>query len=89
MTAEKFIVITLAGAIPAFIAGTAAAQMHPEKPAWAYEKCYAVAKAGHNDCFTARHSCAGTAEEDADPSAWVYVPEGTCRKIVGARLTPR
>lgn len=47
------------------------------------EKCLGVAKAGMNDCGANGHSCAGKAAVDGDPNEWVYVPEGTCEKIVG------
>lgn len=47
------------------------------------EKCQGVVKAGMNDCGTASHSCAGMAKTDNDPNEWVYVPEGTCKKIGG------
>ena len=53
------------------------------------EKCYGVAKAGQNDCQTATHSCAGTATADAAGDSWIYVPAGTCGKIVGGSLEPR
>ncbi|MGH6932386.1 MAG: BufA1 family periplasmic bufferin-type metallophore [Dongiaceae bacterium] len=53
------------------------------------EKCYGIAKAGKNDCQTATHSCAGTATTDAAGDSWVYVPAGTCEKIVGASLEPK
>jgi uncharacterized membrane protein len=47
------------------------------------EKCYGIAKAGQNDCGTARHSCAGKAAKDNAPDEWKYVPKGTCEKIGG------
>lgn len=53
------------------------------------EKCFGVVKAGKNDCQTATHSCAGTASADAQGDAWIYVPAGTCDKIVGGSLTPK
>ena len=53
-----------------------------EKP----EKCYGVAKAGKNDCQTANTSCAGTSTADNQGDAWIYVPKGTCEKIVGSSL---
>ena len=40
------------------------AQVHPEKPTYKYEKCYGIAKAGLNDCFTAVNSCAGLIAKD-------------------------
>ncbi|MCR4301892.1 MAG: DUF2282 domain-containing protein [Sulfuricaulis sp.] len=50
------------------------------------EKCAGVVKAGKNDCGTSVHACAGQATKDADASEWIYVPTGTCEKIVGAKL---
>ncbi len=56
----------------------------PDAPE-AWEKCLGVSKAGANDCGSTdgAHSCAGMAKTDADPTEWVYLPEGTCEKIVG------
>ncbi|HQS16659.1 DUF2282 domain-containing protein [Reyranella sp.] len=51
------------------------------------EKCYGIAKAGKNDCQTAKSSCAGTSKKDAQADAWVSVPKGACEKIVGGKLT--
>ena len=51
------------------------------------EKCYGVAKAGKNDCQTAKSSCAGTSKTDKQADAWISVPKGTCEKIVGGKLT--
>jgi uncharacterized membrane protein len=53
------------------------------------EKCYGISKAGKNDCQTATHSCAGTSTTDAAGDSWIYVPAGTCEKIVGGSLTPK
>ncbi len=50
------------------------------------EKCAGVVKAGMNDCDANGHTCAGLAKKDSDPNEWIYVPEGTCEKIVGARI---
>ena len=52
------------------------------------EKCMGIAKAGANDCGTSQHSCAGQASVDGDAEEWVYVPEGTCDKIVGGKIKP-
>ena len=51
-----------------------------------FEKCQGVAKAGMNDCGTSKHACAGQAAVDGDPEEWVYVPTGTCEKIVGGKV---
>jgi uncharacterized membrane protein len=80
--------VLLAAAVTALIAGSATAQVHPEKPTYKYEKCYGVARAGQNDCFFASNSCAGTSARDDDPQAWIYVPQGTCKKISGGTLEP-
>ena len=52
------------------------------------EKCYGVAKAGHNDCQTATSSCAGTSKMDMQKDAFITVPKGTCDKIAGGTLKP-
>lgn len=51
-----------------------------------FEKCAGIVKAGMNDCGTAKHGCAGQAETDGAPNEWIYVPEGTCEKIVAGTL---
>ena len=56
------------------------------KPKFEAEKCYGIAKAGKNDCETASSSCAGTSKRDAQGDAWIYVPAGSCNKIVGGQL---
>lgn len=53
------------------------------KPQFSAEKCYGIAKAGKNDCQTANSSCAGTSKKDSQGDAWIYVPAGTCTKLVG------
>ncbi len=59
----------------------------PDAPAM-WEKCAGIAKAGMNDCgsLDKSHACAGSAKTDSDPNEWVYVPEGTCTKIVGGKV---
>jgi len=47
------------------------------------EKCFGVAKAGQNDCSTAKHACNGRATVDNDPDDFKFVPQGTCEKIGG------
>jgi uncharacterized membrane protein len=59
------------------------------KPKFEAEKCYGVAKAGKNDCQTANSSCAGTSKRDGQGDAWIYVPAGTCDRIVGGSLQAR
>lgn len=51
------------------------------------EKCYGAVKAGKNDCAASGNACAGQVKADAAKDAWIYLPKGTCEKIVGASLT--
>jgi uncharacterized membrane protein len=60
-------------------------------PSWAkkgdtLEKCAGIAKKGQNDCGANGHDCSGKAVKDNDPNEWVYVPEGVCEKITGAKV---
>lgn len=84
--------LALASALVGGMALSAAtvAQAGPaEQPTFKFEKCYGVVKASKNDCQTATGSCAGTAKRDAQPDSWVYVPAGTCDKLVGGSTTPK
>lgn len=51
-----------------------------------FEKCAGIVKAGMNDCGNSRHDCSGKAAKDSLPDEWLYVPNGTCKKIAGATL---
>jgi uncharacterized membrane protein len=73
----------LTGALALGLAG-AAGDVRAAKPG--FEKCAGIVKVGQNDCGTSKHSCSGKAAKDADPEEWIYVPEGTCNKIVGGKL---
>ena len=50
------------------------------------EQCAGVIKAGKNDCATSTNACHGHVTTDANPEAWIYLPAGTCERIVGARV---
>ena len=73
--------LAIASALAAALALPAAAQAQGNM-----EKCFGVAKAGKNDCQTAKSSCAGTSKTDNQADAWISVPKGTCDKIVGGKL---
>ena len=81
--ADKTIHSALAGVIALGMAGVSAEAV-AGKPG--FEKCAGIVKTGMNDCGTSMHSCAGQAKKNGDPEEWIYVPKGTCDKIVGARL---
>jgi uncharacterized membrane protein len=58
-------------------------------PKFQAEKCFGIAKAGENDCQTANSSCAGTSRRDGQGDAWIYLPAGTCGKLIGGSLQPK
>jgi len=58
-------------------------------PKFEHEKCYGIAKAGKNDCQTANSSCAGTSKRNGQGDAWVYLPKGSCDKVVGGSMQPK
>jgi uncharacterized membrane protein len=72
------------------LAAVAQAQTGPAPtPNFKFEKCYGVVKAGKNDCQTTASSCAGTSKKDAQGDSWVYLPAGSCDRIVGGSTTPK
>ena len=88
MTNKILVASALAGAVTLTALSSAYAGPAPV-PSYDNEKCYGIAKAGMNDCQTASHSCAGTSTSDAAGDSWVYVPAGTCSKIVGSSAEPK
>lgn len=50
------------------------------------EQCAGIVKAGKNDCATSSNACHGHVATDANPEAWIYLPKGTCARLVGARV---
>lgn len=68
------------------VAGYSIADTKPTTDATSnQEKCYGIAKAGQNDCGTAKHSCAGETKVDGQKDEWLFVPTGLCKKIVGGK----
>ena len=76
----------IALALGSGLASTAVAGVPDAPRNW--EKCAGISKAGMNDCGATdgAHQCAGQAPEDGMDTEWVYVPEGTCEKIVGGSV---
>jgi uncharacterized membrane protein len=81
MNNRKAIISTAIGSL--FALGSLGAMAADKAPV---EKCYGIVKAGKNDCQTAVSACAGTATKDSQKDAWIYLPKGSCEKIVGASL---
>jgi uncharacterized membrane protein len=87
MNSQATIQAALAGLLALGVAGSTFAQ--PATPKGDTEKCYGVAKAGQNDCGTAKHACAGLgAKVDKDPNEWKYVAKGSCEGM-GGKTTPQ
>jgi uncharacterized membrane protein len=77
----------LTGAVAGLLAlGFSAASVTAHAAKEGFEKCASVVKAGKNDCGTSKHACAGQATKSGAKEEWVYVPTGTCEKIVGATV---
>ncbi|MBA2237829.1 MAG: DUF2282 domain-containing protein [Lysobacter sp.] len=84
MSSARHVVLSGAAAITLVVAAMASESAMAGKPGM--EKCSGIVKAGKNDCGTSKHDCSGNARVDNDPEEWVYVPVGTCEKIVGATV---
>lgn len=82
MSTTKLIVSTALSSL--IITASLTATAFAEKPGM--EKCGGVVKAGKNDCGNAKHSCAGQSAKDGDKEEWMYVPTGSCEKIVGGEV---
>lgn len=78
-TRKKLLTAALATVVSVGVMGTVTqCQAVPKM-----EKCYGIVKKGMNDCGALGHSCAAQAKDDGVPGEWIFVPEGTCDKIVG------
>ena len=78
----------LQSALAGLVALAAAAPAASDEKGKEQEKCYGIAKAGQNDCGTAKHTCAGLAKKDNAPDEWKYVAKGTCEKLGGKKQPP-
>jgi uncharacterized membrane protein len=81
MNNHATLIAAVAGLIALGTAGIASAD--PVKQPSGTEKCYGIAKAGQNDCGTAKHACAALSKADNEPTEWKYVAKGTCDKAGG------
>jgi uncharacterized membrane protein len=86
MTRNAFVISAVAAALTLCSSATVLAEGEQSAD---NEKCFGVVKAGSNDCQTASNSCAGTAAQDGQGDAWIYLPKGLCEKLVGGSLEPK
>ena len=88
MNKQATIQAAVAGLVAIGFAASVAAQPVPQKEGTG--KCFGVAKAGQNDCGTAKHACAAQgAKVDGDATEWKYVAKGTCDKMGGKPMAPK
>ena len=87
-TAQLLVASAVAAALAMPLASSAQGGPAP-KPKFEAEKCYGIVKAGKNDCQTANSSCAGTSKRDRQADAWIYMPAGSCEKLVGGATQPK
>jgi uncharacterized membrane protein len=83
MTSTAKSLLAASSALAAFAFIAAQAHAGPVAQPAASERCYGVAKAGHNDCAAGVHSCAGQSTKSFDKSSFVYLPNGACSKLAG------
>ncbi len=86
---NRDIKLAISAAVAGVVTLAAASALAADKAgaAPAQEEGYGVAAAGKKDCQTASNSCAGTAEKDRQPDAFVNLPKGLCSKLAGGSLT--
>jgi len=87
MEQSRILKHAIAGLMAAGAVAFTANVMADDKDHSKEEKCAGVIKAGKNDCATSKNQCHGHVKVDRDAEAWIYVPKGTCERIVGAHLT--
>ena len=82
-TTEKAIQLAIGGllATGALAVSSAALADHSDM-----EQCAGIVKAGKNDCATSTNACHGHVATDGNPEAWIYLPQGTCERLVGGRI---
>jgi uncharacterized membrane protein len=82
-TLDRTVKMAIAGALALGTLGTSTSAL-AAKPGM--EQCAGIVKAGRNDCATTANACHGHVETDSHPMAWVYLPTGTCDRLVGAHV---
>ncbi len=87
MTRRNALLTTAIGSLIALGVTTGGMALAADAPKM--EKCAGIVKAGKNDCQTSVSACAGTAKKDGQKDAWIYVPQGSCDKIVGGAVVSK
>jgi uncharacterized membrane protein len=88
MQTKRALLTTAVGSLVAFATVAIHAQPAPT-PNFPAEKCYGIAKAGKNDCAANGHACQGQSKAEGNGKEWIYVPSGTCARIVGGSVAAK
>ena len=88
MQTKRALLTTAVGSLVAFAQIAIHAQPAPT-PSFPAEKCYGIAKAGKNDCAANGHACQGQSKAEGNGKEWIYVPAGTCARIVGGSVVAK
>jgi uncharacterized membrane protein len=89
MNTRTALITTAVGGLLAAVQVGLHAQPPAAAPKFEAERCFGVARAGKNDCAANGHACQGQAKRDHNPREWLFLPAGTCERIVGASLTAK
>jgi len=89
MTTRTMLIATAVGGLLGAAQLSLVAQDAAPAPTFAAERCFGVARAGKNDCAANGHACQGQAKRDHGPREWLFLPAGTCERIVGGSLTAK
>jgi uncharacterized membrane protein len=88
MQTKKALIGTAVGGLVA-LAQLALYAQPAATPKFPAEKCFGIAKAGKNDCAANGHACQGQGKADSNAREWIYVPTGTCERIVGGSVAAK
>jgi len=89
MNARTALITTTVGSLLALAQTGSQAQQPAASPGFDAERCFGVARAGKNDCAANGHACQGQAKRDHSPREWLFLPAGTCERIVGGSPTAK
>jgi uncharacterized membrane protein len=89
MSSKATLISAAVGGLLAVAHAGLRAQPPAAKPAFEAERCFGVARAGMNDCAANGHACQGQAKRDHNAREWLFLPAGTCERIVGGSLTDK
>jgi uncharacterized membrane protein len=87
MTTKRTVINAAVGSLLALGALTMAGHVTAQDAEM--ERCYGVSKAGKNDCEGAGHTCQGQSKADGATNEWIYVPAGTCERLVNGSSTSK